>query len=244
MAIKEQESLSPRFATTRWSIVLAAGGESTPRAREALATLCQGYWFPLYAYVRRQGRNADEAQDLTQEFFARFLEKNYFRTLDPKKGKFRAYLLASMKHFLANEWDRVHAQKRGGGRAPIPLDFDAAEGRYALEPTHDLTAERIFERRWALTLLEQVLARLRQDFAEAGKEGLFNRLKEFLAADKKTIPYRQVAEELGMTEGAVKVAIHRLRKRYRERLRMEIAQTVADPSEIEDEIRFLFTAIG
>ncbi|NOZ23274.1 MAG: sigma-70 family RNA polymerase sigma factor [Planctomycetes bacterium] len=244
MVSKEQDPLSPEFATTRWSIVLAAGREGTPRAREALATLCQAYWYPLYAYVRRQGHNADEAQDLTQGFFAQFIEKNYFRALDPKKGKFRAYLLASMKHFLANEWDRAHAQKRGGRQVPISLDFEGAEGRYSREPAHDLTPERIFERRWALTLLDQVLARLRQDFLKSGKEERFERLKVFLTAGKKTVPYREVAAELGLSEGAVKVAIHRLRKRYRNHLRAEIAQTVSNPSEIDEEIRHLFSALG
>lgn len=244
MAADKPTSPSPEFATTRWSVVVAAGKESTPEARDALSTLCRAYWYPLYAYVRRQGNNADEAQDLTQEFFARFLARNYLSTLDPGKGKFRAYLLGAMKHFLANEWDRAQAQKRGGGKTPISLDFDDAEGRYRHEPSHEMTAERIFERRWALTLLDQVLARLRDHYATSGKGDLFDRLKPFLTGDRTQVPYKQVGRELGMGESAVKVAVHRMRKRYRQLLRMEIGQTVSDPAEIEEEIRHLFSAIG
>lgn len=239
----KSSSFSPQFATTRWSVVLAAGDSRTVESKEALSALCRAYWYPLYAFVRRQGRDADEAQDLTQEFFARFLEKNYLKGLRPDLGKFRSYLLASMKHFLANEWDRARAQKRGGGRAPVSLDLKDAEGRYLLEPAHEMTAEKVFERRWALTLLDQVLAHLREDFAKSGKEKLFDRLKVFLTADRDKVPHKELAAELDMSEGAVKVAVHRVRKRYRELLRAEIAQTVADPGEVEDDIRYLFEAI-
>jgi RNA polymerase sigma-70 factor (ECF subfamily) len=233
-----------RFATTQWSLVLAARDQAAPWAREALAALCRAYWYPLYAFVRRQGYGADQAQDLTQEFFARLLEKDFLQVVDREKGKFRSFLLAACKHFLANERDRANARKRGGGRTCLPLDFGAAEGRYGLEPAHALTPEKLFARRWALTLLDQVLAQLREEFLRAGKGPLFERLKVFLAGEKGTPSYDQVARELGSTEGAVRVSVHRLRKRYRELLCAEIARTVHDPGQIGDEIRDLFTALG
>jgi RNA polymerase sigma-70 factor (ECF subfamily) len=232
------------FATTRWSVVLAAGGGASPESEQALASLCEAYWYPLYAFVRRLGHQPDDAQDLTQAFFARVLEKGYLRAADPGRGRFRCFLLAALKHFLANERERARAHKRGGGRAVLPLDFQAGEQRYRLEPAHERTAGRLYERRWALTLLGQVLARLREEFARAGKAPLFDRLKAYLTGENASASYREVGAELGMSEGAVKVAVHRLRGRYRELLLGEIAQTVAAPEEVEEELLHLFEAIS
>lgn len=232
-----------RFATTHWSVVLAAGGERSPEAHQALATLCETYWYPLYAYVRRRGYAAEDAQDLTQAFFAALLEKVYLRAADRERGRFRSFLLTALKRFLSKEWDRAHAQKRGGTHGPISLDVQSGETRYSLEPSHDWTPERIYERRWALTLLDQVMARLRQRYVADGKEQLFDLLKAFLTGESGAPPYSQAAAELAMTEGAVKVAVHRLRRRYRELLRSEIAQTVAHPGEVDDELRFLRAAV-
>lgn len=233
-----------QFTSTHWSVVLLAGQRATPQGDEALAKLCQTYWYPLYAYVRRQGVEPHDAQDLTQEFFARLLAKNYLGQVRREKGKFRSFLLASLKHFLANEWDRARAQKRGGGKTIVSLDDPSVETRYGLEPADVLTAEKIYERRWALTLLDQVLAGLRDEYARSGRAGVFEQLKEFLTGGKGSVSYAEVAERLRMTEGAVKVAVHRLRRRYRELLRAEVAHTVASPGEIDDEIRHLFAALG
>ena len=232
-----------RFATTRWSVVAAAGSTS-PAAREALAALCQAYWYPLYAFLRRQGTPADDAQDLVQSFFAELLEKGKLGAADRERGKFRSFLLASLKHFQANQWRRAAAQKRGGGATPVSLDLESGERRFALEPAHELTAERIFQRQWAMTLLEQTLAALRTEFAAAGKAELFERLKEYPGGDGAGVPYLELATELGMTEGALKVAMHRFRGRWREALREQIAQTVAGPEEIEEELRELFAAVA
>lgn len=229
----------PRFATTRWSLVAAANG---PAARQALAELCRMYWYPVYAFVRRSGRPADDAGDLTQEFFARLIERAGVAGADRAKGRFRSYLLGACRHFLANERDRAAAQKRGGGRAVGSLDVADAEHRYAAEPADGRTPEQIFERRWALTLLDGVLAGLRAEYAAAGQDALFDRLKSSLTGDAG--PYADLAAELGLTEGAVKVAAHRLRRRYRDRLRAAIAETVATPEEVEAEIRDLFAALS
>jgi RNA polymerase sigma factor (sigma-70 family) len=235
---------SERFRTTHWSIVIAAGRRSSPDGRDALATLCRVYWYPLYAYVRRQGHSPNDAQDLTQEFFARLLEKNIAGKADRARGKFRSFLLASLNRFLANEWRRAGARKRGDGRVALALDLAAGEGRYTLEPTHEVTAEKIYERRWAMTLLEQTLARLRDEFERSGKLDLFEHLKPYLGGDLRNVPYRQIAAELEKTEGAVKVAVHRLRQRCRELLRAEIAETVSGPEEVDEELRDLFEAVG
>ncbi len=233
-----------RFQTTRWSLILAAGQPASAASREALATLCRVYWYPLYAFARRQVANAEDAQDLTQEFFAQLLEKDYLRVADPERGKFRSFLLTAFKHFLAKERDRARALKRGGGSQVLPLDFHAGEQRYSREPAHQATPERIFERRWALTLLDRVLGRLREEFEHAGKQNIFERLKSCLTGEKNPGgSYQDVAVELRMTEGAVKVAVYRLRRRYQELLREEIAQTVAAPEEIDDELRHLFEAV-
>jgi RNA polymerase sigma-70 factor (ECF subfamily) len=237
-------ALAGQFATTHWSVVLAARDQSAPQAREALAALCRVYWYPLYAFIRRQGFAADPAQDLTQGFFARLLEKDFLQVVDRAKGKFRSFLLAACKHFLANERDRAGARKRGGDRTQLPLDFNAAESQYHREPTQDLTAERLFARRWALTLLDQVLTQLQEELRRAGKGPFFERLKGFLTGERDAPSYDQAAQELGLTEGAVRVGVHRLRKRYRELLCAEIARTVEAPDQIDDEIRDLFAALG
>ena len=232
------------FVTTHWSVVLTAGRSDTTRARAALEQLCRHYWQPLYAYVRRVGHPPEEAQDLTQEFFARLLERNTVARADPARGRFRSFLLASLKNFLAHEWEKARAEKRGGRVQIIPLEFDTAESRCAPEPANTDTPDKIFDRQWALSLLDVVLARLRADYADCGKDDLFLGLKETLTGGRSEIPYRELGGRLGMSEGAVKTAAHRLRQRYRELLREEIANTVAGPEEAEEELRHLFAALG
>jgi RNA polymerase sigma-70 factor (ECF subfamily) len=231
------------FATTHWSVVLAARDGASPQSRAALAALCATYWYPLYAFVRRWGRDAEEPQDLTQGFFLRLLEKDALQLVDRAKGKFRSFLLASFRHFLLNEPDRARAQKRGGGKEPLPIDLTTAEGRYHREPAHDLSPEKLYERRWALTLLDEVLNRLRDEMIRAGKETTYEAVRGHLLAAPGAVPYSQAAQELNMSEGALKVAVHRLRKRYRELLREEIERTVAGPEQVEEEIRDLFRAL-
>jgi DNA-directed RNA polymerase specialized sigma24 family protein len=231
------------FATTHWSLVLAARDRAEPGARDALASLCGLYWYPLYAYIRRRGHGADDAHDLMQEFFARLLAKDFLAGVDRGKGKFRSFLLAAFNHYLANERDRARAKKRGGGRPVLSLDAADAEGRYRAEPAGGLTPEQLFERRWALALLREVMARLRADYEAKGKGRLFDRLRGFLVGEKGA-GYRGAADDLGLSEGAVKVAAHRLRQRYRDLLREEIGRTVATPEEIEEEIGALFAALG
>jgi len=237
-------SSRPVFATTHWSVVLTAGRRDTTRARDALESLCRVYWLPIYAFVRRQGHTTHDAQDLTQAFFARLLEKNSFADADRNRGRFRTFLLAALKHFLANEWDKAHAKKRGGWRVVIPLDASSAETAGGLEPADNSTPEKIFERRWALAVLTQVLRRLRAEHVRDGKEALFEQLKPTLTEASHDVRYAEIAARLGTSEGAVKTAVHRLRRRYRELLRSEIAGTVGDPGEIEDEIRNLFAALA
>jgi DNA-directed RNA polymerase specialized sigma24 family protein len=232
-----------RFRTTRWSVVLSARVRAEPGSEQALAALCATYWYPLYAYIRRQGHNADEAQDLTQEFFARLLEKDFLTGVQREKGKFRAFLLAACNHFLANERDRVRAKKRGGGRQPLSFDADA-EKRYLLEPADALTPEALFQRRWALTFLEQVLSRLRADFEGRGKGPVFDRLRGFLVGQNDNDAYQKAALDLDMTETAIKVTVHRMRQKYRDFLREEIARTVDADEHIDEEIRDLFAALG
>ena len=232
-----------RFATTRWSVVLAAGRRGSAKSEAALATLCETYWYPLYAFVRRRGHDRAEAEDLTQGFFARLLEKKDLRQVQREKGKFRSFLLASLKHYIINEWDRSRAAKRGGGRKHLSFDFEAGEGRYRLEPAGGHTPEAIFERQWALALLEKVQEALRGEFRNAGKEGHFDRLRVCLTGEPRSVSYRDLAAELDTTEGAVKVAVHRLRKRFRDRLRAEISETVASEADVDDEIRTLFDAL-
>jgi RNA polymerase sigma factor (sigma-70 family) len=232
------------FAVTRWTVVLAAADERSGTQRQrALGELAQVYWFPLYSYIRRWGHNAPEAEDLTQEFFARLLEKKSLTAVDRDKGKFRSFLLASVKNFLANEWDKSQSQKRGGGRPLVALDAMDAETRYRLEPADELTPERLFERHWALAVLAQVLARLRQEYLDRGHGGLFEAVKGCLTGSAKVSSHAETARRLGMTEGAVKMATLRLRKRYRKLLREEIAETVASPELVDEEIRFLLDCL-
>ena len=232
------------FQTTHWSLVLAARRRESPQAREALAALCATYWYPLYAFIRRRGYDGDRAQDLIQEFFARLLEKDVLATVDPAKGRFRSFLLASCTNFLANCRDRDRARKRGGDRVHVPLDPRDAEGRYRREPADAMTAERLFHRRWALTLLDRVVALLEAEAARTGKAALFDRLKSCLTGERGADHYAAIARDLGTTEAAVKMAALRLRRRYQEVLRAEIARTVADPAEVDDEIRDLFAALA
>ncbi len=224
--------------------MLAARKSTAAESKQALTTLCEAYWYPLYAFVRRRGYQPEEAQDLTQEFIATLLEKDFLKAADRERGRFRSFLLASLKHFLAKEWRRASAQKRGGDMIHLSLDFKDGEARYGREPAHELTAEKIYERRWAMTLLEQAFARLRAEFVAAGKLALYENLTLYVGGDKATVPYRELAERLGMTEGSVKVAVHRLRRRCRDLLRAEIAETVASPKDVDEELRDLFRALG
>ena len=208
-----------------------------------MASLCRTYWYPLYAYVRRAGYQQEDAQDLTQEFFARLLEKDDLKSADATRGRFRSYLLGALRHFLSNQKDHDRALKRGGTRRQLSLDYESAETRYSTEPSHQLTPEHIFDRRWALTLLDAVLDELRREFVADAKQRLFDVLKVHLAGDANAPGYEQLAGELNMTAGAVKVAVHRLRRRYRELLRAHIADTVLSPQDVDDEIRHLFEAV-
>jgi len=230
------------FVTTRWTHVLAAGRKSSPQADVALEELCRIYWYPLYAYVRRHGRSKEDAEDLTQAFFERFLQKNYLEGLSAERGRFRAFLLASLKHFLANEWDRAGRQKRGAHAAHLSLDWRDADTRYQLDLRDDLSPDKLYDRAWAVALLERVVGRLRDECAADGKAELFTQLKPLLMADKTTISYPQASAALGITEEAARVAVHRLRRRYRELLREEVAQTLAEPAQVEEEMRALFAA--
>ena len=233
------------FATTRWSVVLAAAHGDPPAARAALATLCERYWYPLYAYVRRRGHPPADAEDLVQGFFARLLEKRDLGGADPARGSFRAYLLGAVRHHVANVAAAEGAWKRGGRAAVLSLDLAAAEGRYGLEPADGRTPERLFEAEWARTLLDRVLGRLAAEHAARGKQELFARLQGELAGGEEGAGDRAaLARELGLSPGALKVAIHRLRRRYRELLRREVAETLADPAGAEDELRALLAALG
>lgn len=236
---------SPRgFVATRWTVVLAAVQKDAPESAAALEQLCRVYWYPLYAYVRRMGRSCQDAEDLTQEFFARLLAKDYLAAVEPERGRFRTFLLMAFKRFLADEWDKSQAQKRGGGRKPLSLDTSIAEDRYQAEWVEEMTPERIYDHRWALTLLDQAMSRLQAEFKQAGKEGDFERLKGLLTAEKGSINQAEVAASLGMTEGALRVAVFRLRRRFREVFQNEIAQTVISPEEIEVEIRHLLEVLS
>ncbi|HUD47047.1 MAG TPA: sigma factor [Candidatus Baltobacteraceae bacterium] len=234
-----------QFGQTHWSVVLSAAGRQNPGdAAESLEKLCSLYWRPLYAFIRRQGETPHDAQDLTQEFFLRLLQKDYLNSVDRGKGRFRSFLLAALKHFLSNERDKARAQKRGGGQLPMPLDFTGEETHLSFEAADKLTPEILYERRWATTLLEQALARLRRDYADQGKEPLFEQLKSTLTEGRGGAAYAALAANLKMSEAAVKMAVHRLRQRYRECLRAEIAQTVATAGEIEDELRQVMGAFA
>jgi RNA polymerase sigma factor (sigma-70 family) len=232
----------PLFVSTHWSVVLAAGQGDT-RADDALANLCQAYWYPLYAYARRRGCSPHDAQDLTQEFFARLLEGNWVANADPQRGRFRSFLLSAMKHFMANEWNKAHAQKRGGGQPILSLNDDSAEHRYELEPAEKATPESLFERGWAVTLLAGVLSRLEEEYRRAGKQAWMEAMRPALATDRDALDYAGLAQRLGMTETAARMAVHRLRQRYRQLIRAEVAGTVASPEEVEAEMRHLFRAL-
>lgn len=241
---RKQASDKGWFVTTRWSLVVAAGDSRHPGSRDALATLCEAYWPPVYSYVRSRGYDAEAARDLTQGFFTRLLEKGYLKEAREERGRFRSFLLTSVKHFLANEWDREQALKRGGGKTPLSLDVDTAEYRYRPQPADGETPEKIFEKRWALTVLDQTLDRLEDEMRRSGNVERFRRLRPFLTSEGGGAHYRQVAQQLEISEAAVKVAIHRLRRRFGELLREEVAQTVSDPDSVDGELRFLFAVMG
>ncbi len=231
------------FPTTRWTLVLQAGDPHAPLAQESLAELCGAYWYPLYAYIRRRGNGPELSKDLTQDFFARALEKGLLAEADPSRGRFRSFLRTVCTHFLANRHDWDHARKRGGGQTILPIDSVDAEGRYALELADNLTPERIFDRSWALTLLGRVLDQLGREYDSAGKAATFEVLRGMLSGDPEVDSYAAVAARLGTSEGAARVAAHRLRRRYGDLLRQEIAATVAEPTEVDDEIKYLFAAL-
>jgi len=232
------------FVTTRWSVVLKAGRPDTPRSRAALEQLCRAYWHPLYHYVRRRGYRPEDAQDLTQSFFARLLERESLAHADPQRGRFRSFLLTSLQHFLSDEWDKANARKRGGGQPLLSLDFATEERRVAVEPADPLTPEKVFEQRWAIALLDQVYRRLETEFASQGKTEQFAALRVTLTAPRGATPYAELAGHLCISEGAVKVAVHRLRQRYRKLLRETIADTVAGPEEVDDELRHLLQVLA
>lgn len=234
----------PVFVTTHWTVVLAAGGGDSSRAQVALTQLCRTYWYPLYAYVRRRGYTSHDAQDLTQEFFAQLLSRQSLAMVDPERGRFRSFLLASLNHFLASEWRRQRAQKRGGDGEQFSLDWAAAEERYDLEPATTASPDRLFEKQWALTLLANVLQRLEAEFHADGRGDLFASLKNTLLGTRETQPYAELASQLGMNESALKVAVHRLRKRYRELVREEIAQTLELGEDVDQEMRHLFQVLA
>ena len=234
--------MTSRFATTQWRVVLEASDENDTQARQALETLCNIYWYPLYAYVRHCGDDPDQARDVTQAFFADLLERKGLRGLDPEKGRFRTFLLASVRNFLSHERDRVRAAKRGGGMRTISLDADEAEQHYEQEPAAELTPDQLFERRWGLTVMERAMARLKAQIESGDRPRLFAALRPYLTGGDNA-PYGEVAAELSMSVGAVKVAVHRLRQSYGRLLRQEIAETVVDPSEVDHELRYLLTSI-
>lgn len=230
------------FATTRWTLVVRAGSITAPESKRALEELCRLYWYPLYAYVRRQGRSREDAEDITQGFFARFLQRNYLEGLSVEKGRFRAFLLGALKHYLANEHDRNKRLKRGGDSTILSLDWELADQRYQIEPADYSSPDRLYDRAWALALLEQVLERLREEFVVHGKPEVFEKLRSFLMLDRERAPYAEAAQALQQGEGAVRVTVHRLRRRYKELLRAEIGHTLADPAQVEEELRALFEA--
>ena len=238
-----QQGSEREFRTTHWSVVLCAGGEPSSEADRALEELCRAYWYPLYAYVRRQGRSAEDAQDLTQEFFARLLERRYMQLADPLRGRFRTFLLSSLKNFLVNEWEKSRAAKRGGGAITFSLDEKEADGRYLAEPVDGLTPDRIYEKRWAVTLLERVLGLLREKYAAEAKMALFEALKPYVWGETIQDGYDEIATRLGMTTGALRISMHRMRDSYRALLRQEVARTVSAPADVDRELRELVAAL-
>ncbi len=240
----EQPGAGAWFVTTHWSIVLSAQDKDSGRSTEALESLCRAYWYPLYAYARRVGQSPADAEDLTQGFFARLLEKDYLHAASREKGRFRTFLLTALKRYMANEWDHEHAKKRGGFVSRVPIDLETAESRLGFEPADPISADILFDRQWALALLERTLARLRQEYAASDRAQLFALLQSCLAKEESALPYAAIAARLNLTEAAVKMAVHRLRLRYQELLRQEIAQTVSAPEQVEEEIQHLFAAFG
>jgi RNA polymerase sigma factor (sigma-70 family) len=232
------------FETTQWSIVRNACASDGSRSRLALEQLCEKYWLPVYSYVRRKGYKVEDCQDLTQEFFARLVADNRIAKADQQKGRFRSFLLTSLNYFLSDEWDKSRALKRGGGIRNLSLHFDTGEALYELEPVENMTPEQIYERRWALTLLETVLNRLRSEYDSGGKADLFQALTPCLVGERVNQPYSELASTLGSTESAVKSTVYRLRRRYRELLRTEIGNTVTCPEEVDDELRYLFSVLA
>ncbi len=232
------------FTTTHWSVVLAARGSDSPQAAEALESLCRAYWYPLYAYLRRRGLNPPDAEDLLQSFFVRFLEPDFLERVDRGKGRFRSFLLAALNHFLANEWDKASRQKRGGQVRRVSFDRAEAEGWYADELASDLTPEKLYEQRWACALLERVMQRLEKDPRGAAAVAALGAFKEFLAGDSDSLTYADLADRLGISEAAAKMRVQRMRHHYQRVLRQEVAQTVAGPEEVEEELRHLFSVLG
>jgi len=232
------------FPVTQWTVVLAAGGTPSPESAAALERLCGSYWYPLYAFVRRSGYAPADAEDLTQEFFARLLEDNWIAHADRHKGRFRSFLLMAMKRFLAKEWDKAKTLKRGGQVRFVPLQLNTAETRYGREPADTRTPEQVFEKQWALTLLEFVLNRLREDYEHDGKGVLFHTLEPCLVGSRESQPYAALGAQLGISEGAARVAVCRLRERYRARLEEEVAQTVASAVEVDEELRHLLRVMA
>jgi RNA polymerase sigma factor (sigma-70 family) len=241
--IEDSRPEQAEFATTHWSIVLSAGKGTSPASRQALTSLCETYWYPLYAYIRRRGYQAHDARDLVQEFFVSLLEKDWLGVADPARGRFRSFVLSACSHFLANRRRQAGAQVRGGSRPVHSLDFAMAERRYSFEPADETTPEKLFERRWAITLLDRALDRLREQYTRTGKQTLYDELKSYLGSAEPQAPYEKLAERLKMSPAAVKVAVHRLRRRCREILRQEIEQTVDCPQDVDDELRALFSAV-
>jgi RNA polymerase sigma-70 factor (ECF subfamily) len=233
-----------RFLTTHWTVVRDAGDPESKDYRAAQATLCETYWYPLYAFLRRYGCDPHEAEDLTQGFFARMLDKDDFQLADPDRGKFRSFLLGSLKHFTANERKSAKRLKRGGGTTHVPIDVKDAESHYAREAADDLTPEKLFERSWAINVLEQAMDRLQDEWEKSGKNAQFDALKGYLTPGKESTSYREIGESLNMSEGAVKTAVHRLKRAYRAQLRAVIAETVSTEDDVEEEIRDLFGAFG
>jgi RNA polymerase sigma factor (sigma-70 family) len=244
MTSQVSSSCAPRvFPNTRWSVVVAARQRPSPESAAALEAICRAYWYPLYAYIRRCGQSPPDAQDLTQEFFCRLLEKHWLDAADREKGKLRTFLIVALKHFMSKEWRRASAQRRGGGQSEVQFDTAFAESRYAAD-TPSLAADETFDQKWALTLLDLTVSRLREEFAVAGKVGDFEALKSCLMAERGAIDYAAVAKRLGVNEGAARVAVHRLRKRFREVYREEISQTLADGTDLDGELRHLAAALA
>jgi RNA polymerase sigma-70 factor (ECF subfamily) len=242
---KNESPPPPILATTRWSVALSAGHDETTDGRTALEHLCLTYGYPIYAYVRRRGNSPEDAQDLTQEFFARLLKGNWVRRVHPQKGKFRSFLLSAMDHFLAEEWHPARALRRGGGATPSPLGFATAETRYSHEPAdNNATPEHVYERCWALALLEEVLRRLRSEYEQEGQAELFAELNPCLVGERTSQAYTELATRLGVSEGTVKSAVQRLRQRYRQLLREDIAHTIAEPGDVDEELQHLFIVLG